>query len=280
MSDALSGLTEVAGTIETIVSAEVQQVLSANTVVFPTLMDLSGMVGPGMDTVKIPRFGSFTVGTKAENTAADAQTNAFSTDDLALSRHKYIQFLVEDIADLQSKLNVTQVYVSQAAKDLAVEMDQACLDGLESGVSTSAPDHKIAYVGSTLAAADILAARKLLNIQNVPLEDRYLVISPAEEAALLAISAFTSAADFGSTEPVRNGQIGRLFGFNVLMSSLAEDAKSMAYHMSTMAVARQLMPRVQQFNDIANLGQRWSIDHIYGFKQLDSGKRSVLLGTA
>lgn len=282
MSDAITGLTEAGGTatIETLVAAEVKDVLSANMVVGPTLTDFSSMVGPGMDTLKYPKFSNFSVSTKSENTAVDAQVNAFTADTLSLNRHKVIQFLIEDIVELQSKVNMLQAYAKQAAIDLGVELDQFLLDTLEGGVSTSAPDHKVAYAGSTIAAADILGARKLLNEAKVPMEDRYLVISPAQEAALLAISAFTSAADFGSREPIVNGQIGRLYGFNVLMSQLAEDAKSMAYHKSAVIWARQLSPRVQQFYDLPNLAQRWSMDHIYGGVATAPGVRSVLMGTA
>jgi N4-gp56 family major capsid protein len=280
MADALTGLTEVSGTIQAIVSAEIQSVLNAEVKIAPTILDYSGMVGPGMDTVKIPKFGKFTVGTKSENVAIEAQLNAFSTDDLALNRHKVVQWLLEDIANLQTKVAISQAYVAQAAADLAVEMDQACLDALEAGVSTSAPDHKRAYVGSTIAAADILLARQLLNEQNVPMADRTIVISPAEEAAILAITQFVKVNEVGSEAPVRNGEIGKLFGFTVIMSSLAEDAKSMAYHKSCAVFARQLMPRYQTQTDLANLGVRHSIDHLYGVKVLDSGKRQVLLGTA
>lgn len=280
MADALSGLTEVSGTIETVVSAEIQMVLNANLVVVPSIMDYSSMVGPGMNTLKIPKFGKFTVNTKSENTAVDAQVNAFSTDDLALDKHKVIQFLLEDIASLQAKVAVTQAYVAQAAIDLATEMDQTVLDAIEAGVSTSSPDHKRAYVGSTIAKADILTARQLLNEQNVPLADRSLVISPAQEASILAISEFVRVDESGGSSSLRQGSIGLLFGFNVLVTSLAEDAKSMAYHKSCHAFARQLAPRVQQQPDLANLATRWSLDHLYGSKSLDSGKRQVLLGTA
>lgn len=282
MADALSGLTEVAGhTIEAVVSAEIQMVLNANVVIPGAIMDYSAMVRPGMDTLKIPRMGKFTVGTKAENTAVDAQLNAFSSDSLALDQHKVVQFLIEDIADLQSKVAVAQEYVAQAAKDLAVQMDQKLIDDMEAGVSTSAPDHKIAYVGSTvLAKVDILAARELLNVQNVPQEGRSLLVSPGSEADILNISEFVRVDESGGSLALRNGQIGRLFGFDVLMSSQAEDLKTLAFHKSCHAFARQLAPRVKMFDDVPNLAVRYSLDHIYGSKHLDGGKRLVLLGTA
>lgn len=279
MADALTGLTEVDPTIETVVSMKIQEVLNANIVMPSTVMDYSDQVGPGMDTLDIPNFGKFTVGTKAENTAADASVNAFSKVSLSLNRHKYIQFLIEDIASLQSKVAVSQAYVAQAAVDLANEMDQYILDTLEAGASASAPDHKIAYVGSTIAKADILAARAALNAQNVPMADRYLSISPAEEAALLAIAEFTQVNTSGDNNSFRNGELGRLFGFIVLLNTKGEDAKSMFWHKTGLAFARQLAPRVKTFDDVPNLAMRYSIDHIYGGVALD-GKRIYLAGSA
>jgi hypothetical protein len=279
MADALSGLTEVASNIETIVSLQVQEVLNANVVMPSTVMDLSSQVGPGMDTLKIPNFGKFTVGTKAENVAADAQTNAFSSTSLSLNRHKYVQWLVEDIASLQSKIAVSQYYVQQASIDLANEMDQFILDTLEAGPSAAAPDHKIAYVGATIAKADILAARAALNLQNVPMSDRFMSITPAEEAALLAIAEFTQVNTSGDPNAFRNGELGRIFGFTVLLNTKGEDAKSMFWHKNSMCFARQLAPRIKTFDDVPNLGMRYSIDHIYGGVVLQS-KAIYLAGTA
>lgn len=281
MSDALTGLTEVDVTIEEIVSATIQQVLNATSVMPGLIMDKSAEVGPGMDTLKLPKMGNFTVNTKVENVAVDAQTNTLSSDDLALNRHKVIQFLIEDIASLQSKVSFTKAYVTQAAEDLSAEMDQACIDVLEAGVSTSAPDHKRAFAaGSALTKADILLARQLLNEAKVPAMNRNAVISPAMEAALLSISEFVRIDESGASEALRNGRIGRLFGFDVFMSPLSEDAKSMFFHPSCQVFARQLAPRYQTQPDLANLSMRHSVDHLYGTKTLDSGKRQVLIGTA
>lgn len=283
MADALSGLTEVSGTIEAIVSATVQEVLTAEAIMPPLVSDWSSMAGPGMDRVKIPRFSNFTVNTKSENVAVDAQVNAFSTDDLIMDKHKVVQWLLEDIANLQSKVAVTQAYIQQSAKDLAAEMDQTILDALEAGASAAAPDHRIAYtdgVNNDIEKADILNARKLLNIAKVPMADRAMVISPAQEAFLLAIGEFVKVNESGSEASLRNGLIGKLFGFDCYVSPLAEDLKSMFFHKSALAFARQLAPRYKTQDDLANLGVRHSVDHIYGCKVLDSGKRIVLVGTA
>lgn len=280
MADQITTVDEVDVTIETLVSTKVQEVLTSEAIMPPLVSDFSDQVGPGMDTVDIPRFGNFTVQTKIKGVRVDAQTNAFSADSLLLDQHKVIQWLEEDIASLQSKINFTQNYVEQAAMDLAAEMDLKILNDLEAGVSTAAPDHKRAYAGATIAKADVLLARQLLNDQKVPQAGRSAVISSAQEASLLAISEFVRIDESGSSEALRNGRIGRLFGFDFYMKPDAEDAKSMFFHKTAIAFARQMAPRTLSQMDLENLSMRYSLDHIYGSKILDSGKRAVLMGTA
>lgn len=284
MADVITGSTQVSATIEQVVASIVQNVLTAEAVMPPTIMDLSSMVGPGMDTLKIPRFANMTVGTKVSGTAAAASTSAFSTDDLPLNKHKYVQWLLEDIASLQSKVAITQAYVQQAAKDLAAELDLAIITELQSNASAAAPDHRIAYANSgtanTLADVDFIEARRLLNVQKVPLSGRTALIDPTQEANVLKISSFVKVNESGSEQALRNGLIGRVFGFDVIMSPQADVAKSMFYHQTAIVFARQLQPRYQTQPDLINLGVRNSVDHVYGVKTLDSGKRQVMVGTA
>lgn len=278
MADILTGKTEVQATIEEIVSLSVQEVLTAEMIIPPTILDYSAQVGPGMDTLKIPRFSNFTVDTKLPNTKVDAQTNAFTSDNLLLDRHKVIQFLLEDIASLQAKVQIVQQYVNQAGRDLAAEIDDSILREMEANVSASAPDHIIDFANSptnTLSKADVLAARKLLSDAKVPMSDRFCVVSPLRESELMAIPEFTRVNEAGADQALRNGQIGRLFGFEVLLSPQVDDDATLFYHMSTCVFARQLSPRTQVDKDLANLADRWSIDHLYGRKMLDSGKRAV-----
>jgi len=280
MADQITTVDEIDVTIETLVSSKVQEVLTAEAIMPPLVSDFSDQVGPGMDTVDIPRFGNFTVHTKVKGVKVDAQVNAFSADSLLLDQHKVIQWLSEDIATMQSKINFTQNYVAQAASDLAAEMDLKMLNDLEAGTSASAPDHRRAYAGSTIAKADVLLARQLLNDAKVPQAGRSAVVSSAQEASLLAIAEFVRIDESGSSEALRNGRIGRLFGFDFYMKPDAEDTKSMFFHKTALAYARQLAPRTLSQMDIENLSMRYSIDHIYGSKILDSGKRVVLLGSA
>lgn len=282
MADALTGKTEVDSSIEDIVSLRVQSVLTAEMKVWPLMSDFStDGIGPGMDTLKIQKFGSFTVGTKAENVAADAAVNAFSADSLLMDQYKYVQFLIEDIAGLQAKINIQAAYIDQASRDLAADMDKYALKQLDDNPSTSGPDHDMKYADTATnhaAKTDILETRRLLNEAKVPESQRWGIIPPDKEKDIMNISEFVRVDESGGSAALRNGQIGRLFGYDIVMvptSQLDLAGASFWGHVSAMAVGRQLQPKIESMRDLAQLGDRHSISHIYGAKVLDSGKRYV-----
>lgn len=268
---------DVDATVEEIVSAQVQEVLTAEMVVPGTIMDMSSEVGPGMDKLKIPKYGNFTVQNKAAGTPLTPQLNAFTSDDLDLDKHQAVPFLIEDLASLQSKIALAQQYVNQAAKDMAAKMDADIITDMVGSASAAAPDHLIAYeTPSDLAKNDVLNARQLLNEANVSKADRTLLTAPDDETDLMKIPEFTRVDESGGSEALRNGQIGKLFGFDVVVSSQMTANVSLFYHRSTAAFARQLTPRSRQDLSILDIGQTWVIDHVWGIQAgLDSGKRIV-----
>lgn len=282
MADALQGKTEIdAVSLEAIAASRVQSVLTDAMVAWPLVEDYSALVGPGMDLIKIPKFSNFTVNSKAENVAEDAQINTFSADSLLLDKHDVVQYLIEDLASLQSSVEQVARFNDQIGRDMAAKMDLRLLTVMDSGVSTSAPDHKIPFADATnedLEQQDILEARKLLNVQNLPMEDRWGIITPAQEKNLLLISDFVKVNESGSIGALRNGQIGRIYGFDIVVSNqMGTFTNNPVFfgHRSAAAVARQLMPKVEQDRDLPNLADRHSISHVYGVKVLDSGKRYV-----
>lgn len=276
MADALTGKTEVdAVSLEDILSSQVQDVLTANAVMPGSILDMSADASPGKDLLKVPKFGNWTVDTKTENTAVDSQINALSTDDLALDQHKVIQWLIEKFADLQSMVNLNSHYLDQAGRDLASFVDNAVIDDMGANVSAAAPDHIIAFVtGTVLAKADITAARKTLSTAKVPLADRFCLVNEEQEEDLLNISEFTRVDEAGSSAALRNGEVGKLFGFTFLMSPNQSNVETLYYHRTSQAFALQQAPTIDSDKDLPNLAMRWSMDQVYGFKTLDSGKRS------
>lgn len=278
MADVIFGKTEVdAVSMELILGQMVQQQLIQSAVLLPTV---SQYPAPnGVDTVKIPRAGNFTVGDKSENTSVDAQTITYATDDLLLNKHKVIQVLLEKFAVTQSQVNAFLDIASRAGKSMALQLDTDIIAGLVA-TSASAPDHRIAYAGSTIAQVDILEAKRLLKVQNIESQECFLGISPTEEKAMLSITDFVRAQDYGNANGLQQGVLGSIYGFKVIVHNGFADAATVAWHPSHVGVGLQEQLQYDSMKDLANLAVRHSWDMIYGVKTLDSGKRGVLLGSA
>lgn len=277
------GKTEVDVTIEEIVSSIVQEELKAKAVLAPSIMDMSSMARPGLDKINFPRAGSFTAESKAENSALTAQTITYTNDGLDLDQHKAILARVEDIAGLQAKPDVIADIVKRMANELAVDFDSFIYTQLK-GASAAAPDHRILYdnnaTDNTLQKVDILEARRLLNVQHAPMSDRFLLVSPGSEKSLLAIDDFVHADKYGSPEGLRNGELGRVYGFTVLMSPIVNDLETVAYYKECCAFAYQQNVKFESMRDLPNVATEYLMHTLYGAANMQSGKWQVLLGTA
>lgn len=269
-----------------IVNSIVQQELIQSMVLAPTLTDMSGRVGAGMDKLKLPRTGSFTATAKADGVNMTSQALTFVTDDLALDQHYGVYTTIERIASLQANVDLLGEVAKRMASALAYEMDAKIYAQMKL-TSAAAPDHRVLFDNdptATLAKNDFVKAKKLLKLQNVPMGDNKLfaALSPERESDILKLSDFVSADSWqtGSESAKLNGVIGRIYGFNIVISNVVEDAAVIFYHSDHVAWARQLQPTMDTDANVPALGVDVALSHIYGCKVTQSGKMGVLIGSA
>lgn len=273
------GLTEVSATSMQVVASLVQQVLKQEAKLLPLIMDYSSFAGKGASAVKIPRRTQFAAADKAENTALTAQELTFAVDTISLDKNKAIYAALERIAEIQATPNVEAEIITEMAKELALQVDKDIYTEILLA-SAAAPDHRIAFVGASLAETDLLEARRLLNVQNVPMDNRVLLIAPDEEKALLGISNFIRADAYGSAGGLVNGEIGRVYGMTVVMSNVVTAGLASVFHKSAVGFAQQLQPEYDTDKDLKNTAKEYLLNMVYGVEVLDSGKRQVKLGSA
>lgn len=84
-----------------------------------------------------------------------------------------------------------------------------------------------------------LAARKLLNNARVPSQGRSLVVGSDIEAELLTDDKFIRADYMGQTNAMREGQIGRVAGFDVFPSSAIDPAEAYAFHKTAFVMSQR-----------------------------------------
>lgn len=275
---AIISATEVGTTRQDLVSAVVQETLKLKALYIGTVMDYSASVPAGAKSVYIPRRGQFTAADKAEDTDLTAQAFTFTQDNLTLS-HKAILSEMELIADLQSAVNVEAEIIKESAMELSKSVDALIRTQLKLA-SSSGPDHILDYVdtaGDVIALADIANARKLLNAQNVPMEERYMAVSAKKEYELLQIANFIQAERYGSSEALVNGEIGRIFGFKVILDNGLADAETLFWHKSAAAFAVQLQPSFEKMMNLPGIKNQYLLHTVAGSKVLQAGVCNVFL---
>lgn len=224
------------------------------------------------DTVKIstvPEFGEATE--LAEDGRADADSVTITQQSLVINKRTVKDFIITNKSLLQCIPFVDKL------RDLAV---YSVMKKIESTIiaasipSASAPDHQISYdSGTTLALADLLEAKELLDVQDVPMSSRHIVMDAPQYNDIYNITNFTSS-DYltsGSVGVTESGEIPTmLVGFQPHLSTLA-NAVTYLFHSSYLTVAMQGGMNVNQY-DLGVDGvraTRINIDALYGLKLLD-----------
>jgi len=166
------------------------------------------------------------------------------------------------------------------AKELALQVDKDIYAQLLLA-SSAAPDHRIPFVGADLAQVDILEAMRLLKVQNVPMSDMAMVITPKQEKAILQIADFIRAdgANF-NPNPLQTGIVGKVYGMPIVVTNVATDDRAIVFHKSAVGYAAELQPEYTTSKLLKATAKEFLLQMIYGVTVLDSGKRQVLLGSA
>jgi len=229
------------------------------------------------DRVKISTMSEFSEAELVgEADRPDTDLLSVSQQELLINKMVVKDFLVTNRALLQSLPFVEKM------KNMAV---YAVNKKIQSEIialivpSAAAPDHQIAYAsGTTLALADILAAKELLDAQNVPTADRHMVLGSAQLNDIFNITQLTSSDFIRDGSPISSGKLpGAIAGFLPDFTTVVGNV-AYFFHSSFMTMANQKALMVKEYDQGASglRGQRVNTDTLLGIKQLD-GLRVVTI---
>jgi hypothetical protein len=256
--------------------------------------DITGMG----DTVIINTIPSISINDYSIGQNLAYEVPAPSTISLTISRGKYFGVNVNNVLELQSKPKLMDVFTNDAAMQMKIAIDQDVLagtfdegaaanKGATAGVSSAAYDLGTDTAPIELTALNILekitALSSVLDEQDVPETDRWLVITPVERQILMQ-SNLAQAQFMGDPSSIlRNGKIGMIDRFTVYVSNLVPRAAEdedwegeedegavkrhavMAGHKSAITFASQIakVESLQNPNDFGTLIRGLNV---YGYK--------------
>ena len=237
------------------------------------------------DTIHIPDVSNISAHDKAANTQVTLNAVTESEIAIVLNKHKESSFVVEDIVKVQASYDLRSLYtkkagyaIAKAVEDDIIALYSGATHAVIGGDGTTAWDpsaNSNAGNGSDLTDVGIRNMIELLDSNDVPDEDRFMVIPPCQKNVLLGIDKFINSR-YVEGRPVVNGHFGNIYGVEVYYSNnlptvTADDGSTkykigFLFQREALVYAEQLAPRSQSQYKQEYLGWLVTIDTIYGVK--------------
>lgn len=231
-------------------------------------------------TVKVASIGNLAARAKAENTAITYETVAETATTITLNIWSYAAIGVEDIVKVQSIIDVQNEYQRKLGYAVSKDIDSklaADFAGFSQVVGT---------LGTAVSDANVLAAVKLLDDADVPQDDRFFIMTPAEKVAKLALDRWSNALYIGTgNTPVKSGMIGDMYGLNLavttnLVKPAGGQANNAIFHRDALALVVQRTPKTHVFYDIDVFTWKLAVEVIYGHQEMRDNFGVLLNGAA
>lgn len=230
-------------------SAAILEALRAK-LVFPSLCnrDYEGDIREAGDTVHITGYNDVTVHkyTRGQAITVDDATDKEAAV-LKIDQSDYFAFKVNDLDKTQAKADLTGKFTNSAAYNMMKNVETYISNLMDAAVSTPA---KTVAVGTPADAylAVVEAGRKL-DVQNVPDEGRWIVVSPDFYALLLQDSRFIEGTEAGHNT-LLNGVVGQVRGFTVVKSNNVPSKKASPDTQSILAGTNAAVTFAQQVSKV------------------------------
>jgi N4-gp56 family major capsid protein len=295
--------TEAATFIPEIWSDEIIAAYQKNLKMAPLVKKLA-MSGKKGDKIHIPKPTRGDANAKAADTAVTIIANTEGELTVDIDRHFEYSRLIEDIVEVQALSSLRQFYTEDAGYALATKIDtdlHSCGTGFGDGGavvfsgSVDATDYEHSgcffndngtttqYTDDTVVDGDVFTDAffrdmiQKLDDNNVPMENRVLIVPPSARKTLMGIDRYVSS-DFVTGRGVESGLIGNLYGVDVYVSSncpvietaaansasTADTRGCMFFHKDAIVLAEQLSVRSQTQYKQEYLSTLYTADTLYG----------------
>ena len=252
--------TEAATFIPEIWSDEIIAAYQKNLKMAPLVKKI-GMTGKKGDKLHIPKPVRGDANAKAADTAVTIIANTEGELTVDIDRHFEYSRLIEDIVEVQALSSLRQFYTEDAGYALSTKIDadlHSCGTGFGNGgavvFGAASTDYQhtgcffndggttTQYTDDTQVAADIFTDAffrdmiQKLDDNNVPMDNRVLVIPPSVRNTIMGVDRYVSS-DFVNGQAVNSGLIGNLYGVDVYVSANCATIEAVGDNTADTAIA-------------------------------------------
>ncbi|KKL57250.1 hypothetical protein LCGC14_2237270 [marine sediment metagenome] len=198
---------------------------------------------------QILRIGNITQPTgraKGENTAITYETVSEGEVTITINNFYYAAIALEDVVEPMVSVSLLDRYVPGLGYAVGLLEDDDIAGLVDTGTL-----HTVGTLGTGLTHTNLLRADQYLNDSDVPDDNRFIIISPAERANLLELDQFVHK-DYAD---LRSGLIGSWLQYPIYVSNNCDGSNSTGHdnvmmHKECIAHIAQIKPMVKAFYDI------------------------------
>lgn len=218
----------VSNFIPTIWSAKIFQELEKAHILVPLCnRDYEGEITSYGDTVKINSVGSISIDNYVPNsTEIDPEQLDSTQAVLEIDQAKYFAFYLDDVDNAQTKPKLMGEAMRKAAYALA--------DTADGHIASLHSDAGISITAGNTQSDDVIPLLselgRRMSENNVPQAGRWLVVPPWFQAKLVLAQVVKETQNITSDDALRNGWVGRCFGFDVYMSNNLNEVATTPQH--------------------------------------------------
>lgn len=224
------------------------------------------------DTVRIVSISRPTIGDYTANSTTITPENLTDAErSLLIDQSKYFAFEVDDIDMRQTRSGgaLMAEAAAEAAYGLADVADQY-VAGLYSAADSANQISTTSITSAALAVTGLVNLKVKLDQANVPMQGRYVIVPPWYHGLLLQSDTFVRVDASGTSEALRNGVVGRAFGFDVYVSNnvtntTGDDYRVCAGYPGAVTFAEQIS-KVEAYRPESAFSDALKGLHLYGAK--------------
>jgi hypothetical protein len=234
----------------TLFDAEVKQAYQAQAMLRGAVRLRSGVEG---STYKFPKIGKGVAQVRVPQT--DVAPLNVSYGQVTVTLADYIAAEYSDVF-MQAKVNFDErrELVQVVSSAIGRRQDQLILDALNASSTTLTVGNDIGANDSNLNVAKLREAKRLLDGNNVPMDNRHIIIHADSLASLLSETAVTSS-DFNTVKALVQGDINTFLGFTFhtlgdrdeggLPIDSNSDRTLYAFHRDAIGLAEGIAPKTE-----------------------------------
>ena len=228
--------------------SEVKQAYQAESVLRGTTRMRTGVAG---NTVKFPKIGKGVATPRVPQTDVTPLNVTYGQVTATMG-----DFIAAEYSDIfhQSHINFDErrELVEVVSKSIARRMDQIIIDALNAASAPSTVGTDVGGSTTNMNIEKLRAAAKALNQQNVPSENRMLLMHASQLDALLGETETTSS-DFATVKALVRGEIDTFMGFRFITIGDRDEGgvpkpstrTCLAWHMDSVGYAESMAQKTE-----------------------------------